>query len=298
LTLIPALFLLIIGRNLVFGMHSAVIIAASDGSKVQVPGGSDELLEAVYQRIKQAIGAGGEPFHVSVDLVSEKIVPRTGSTAIARSSEITVDHDTASAKGSVGTASTTADASFDFEPAGAATDTSLGEAGYVNGSAQAGELNGGGFGTFGSATTTPVAATGYGEGAIASSQAGDFGYVPPSQDIPTTQDVRGAVGATAAVATAPAATATLGSPLAVEPGPIDRIDDLLAHLRDAKVPYVDDLSRMLIVVRDHLAGQNVTREEALGNWEAFRQYALEYLSGVEGLVPLIDQFHETSFVQG
>ena len=133
LTLIPALFLLIIGRNLVFGMHSAVIIAASDGSKVQVPGGSDELLEAVYQRIKQAIGAGGEPFHVSVDLVSEKIVPRTGSTAIARSSEITVDHDTASAKGSVGTASTTADASFDFEPAGAATDTSLGEAGYVNG---------------------------------------------------------------------------------------------------------------------------------------------------------------------
>ena len=106
------------------------------------------------------------------------------------------------------------------------------------------------------------------------------------------------MGAAAAVATAPAATATLGSPLAVEPGPIDRIDDLLAHLRDAKVPYVDDLSRMLIVVRDHLAGQNVTREEALGNWEAFRQYALEYLSGVEGLVPLIDQFHETSFVQG
>lgn len=298
LTLIPALFFLFFGRSLVFGWHIAVIIAASDGSKVQVPGGSDELLAAVYQRIKQAMSSGNAPFHATVDLVSEKISMGTGEPASATpSSEIAIGgpmggeaaaHHDPIANGAnghgagyhaghgtqngFGAAATRDDASLH--------NGALGEGGFVNGAGAAANYSDG----FGAANAGAA-----GVGATA-----DLSYVP-NTDVPASFDTLGAPQGGQAL---PAAQETYGSPLAPQTAtPISQLDDLLQHMREAKVPYVDDLSRMLIVVRDHYAGQNVTREDAAGNWEAFRQYALEYLSGVEGLVPLIDRFHNASGLQ-
>ncbi|MBI1383960.1 MAG: hypothetical protein GC150_03495 [Rhizobiales bacterium] len=281
LAAVPGLALALIGRYLLFELRSAVIVAASDGAKVAIPAAREELLVAVFQHIKQAIATENAVPSIRIDLSRGSIdtVPALPAGR-AGEAQIIAPHDerqgqTARGKPAQGHHHEHGqDARFEPDMVGDGGHLRQAQAGastaaYVNGGAEHGR------------------AAGHG-GTAAGGRA--MQRAEPSTTQPQHHNVhdRGHVGVSMPTTRANARP---------EQRTVAQIDDILVLMDEAKVPYQDDLERMLFRVRSHLTGEGASREEAVNNWVAFAEYARDYLSGVEGLIPLIDQVHASSVLR-
>lgn len=64
---------------------------------------------------------------------------------------------------------------------------------------------------------------------------------------------------------------------------------LIEHVRRADVQHKEALLDLLRVVDEHYRGR-ASREDAIAHWRSFSDYVAQYLGGIDGLVPLADQF--------
>ena len=268
--LIPGAILALLGRHLVFGMRSAVVVAASDGAKIAIPARREELLVSVFERIKQALSTSG-PHLIRVDLAKGSVETLTPNAPLGDAEMIPG-----------GAISSGLDTQVD--PAAAqAHQGHMPHGGDTTPSRQAQPASNG-------AIITPHdqgAGINGGHGRAGAGQNGHMGGANGRDSVPASQPV-----AMPAQAAEPV-TANLRP----EARTIGQIDDLLVLMDDAKVPYQDDLERMLMQVRSHFVGDGVSRDDALANWHAFSEYARDYLSGVEGLIPLIDQVQSSPLMR-
>lgn len=71
--------------------------------------------------------------------------------------------------------------------------------------------------------------------------------------------------------------------------PVGDIDQLMRLLVEHDVANHQQLNSYLAAVRDHLAGGPTSREHAAGYWRWFAEYAVTSLSGVEGVMALVER---------
>ena len=71
--------------------------------------------------------------------------------------------------------------------------------------------------------------------------------------------------------------------------PVGDLDQLMSILVEQNVANHQQLNSYLAAVRDHLAGGPTSREHAAGYWRWFAEYAVATLSGVEGVMALVER---------
>lgn len=71
--------------------------------------------------------------------------------------------------------------------------------------------------------------------------------------------------------------------------PVGDLDQLMSLLVERNVANHQQLNSYLAAVRDHLAGGPTSREHAAGYWRWFAEYAVATLSGVEGIMALVER---------
>ncbi len=89
---------------------------------------------------------------------------------------------------------------------------------------------------------------------------------------------------------------TQDTPTAPEVLAIRDLDAINTCLVRQQAPYQSQLSDMVLKVRGALDGNGVAMEDAASHWTSFAQYARNYLGGVEGLSPLLDQFESRGVI--
>jgi hypothetical protein len=114
---------------------------------------------------------------------------------------------------------------------------------------------------------------------------------------PVSQPVMPPAGAVTSIALqhAPGAIAVGGSvhqsrlETEVHLSPIADLDLLMQVLAQQNVAHHQQLNAYLALVRDHLAGGGTPRDQAIGYWRWFTDYALASLTGVEGVLALVER---------
>ena len=61
------------------------------------------------------------------------------------------------------------------------------------------------------------------------------------------------------------------------------IDAIARLLREGRAPHLDQLMQLLDMIKRHAGADPPRNAEAREGWTAFSDYALRYLSGIEGL---------------
>ena len=78
-------------------------------------------------------------------------------------------------------------------------------------------------------------------------------------------------------------------PLREPSPPLRDREMLLDFVRRSDVQHKAALLELLAVVEDYLKGGGTVREDAASHWLSFSGYVHQYLTSVEGLVPLTDR---------
>ena len=240
-----------------------LLIRLADGSKIRLNGGSNEFQERVVACIGEALEAdAGSPFHAVVDMLAQSI--ETGAAAAtSRSWQPATTDGVRSPAMTNGSANGKTDATRSLPhermagmPHGAARNGHAPPRDSLE--ARIDGANQGAMGGMPGRWSAPPS------GAVAGMGAGE----PMPRIVPQQAEQR---------------------PLREPSPPLRDMEMLLDFVRRSDVQHKAALLELLAVVEDYLKGGGTVREDAASHWLSFSGYVHQYLTSVEGLVPLTDR---------
>lgn len=273
-----------------------VTIATSDGDKLRLASASGEFLMGVMARIRETMTAPHDaPLHTTINITAGTIE----TNSLVDLTSIRVDQSPGAAV-----------AGRDLTPA--TNGTALPHAQWPSGPLRNG--HGGGVagtpaGAHPHATTAPP--NGYANGSYRPMQTNGRNGARDLHADSRRAAMRTGMAEAAAVLAGTGVGASFGNQVTVSQAPgavaiggraygasiatrvqgaeLQDVEALIGMVTRSGHPHQDALVGLLKVVHDHLATGRAGRDDARAYWQSFADYALKYLTGLEGVVALTER---------